>query len=197
MTRREPKTAFVSRPAPRRMVTRMLRVSFAFLRGGVSFLGFFASFAARSAAFFRRRSARRARNFAFSFPKKPFGSSGPAGGGAGHRNTGRVMPGTPARIVTAPFSQQKSAQNGQSRARASSTNTIRSRMPTIFSRVSSSQPSAPSTAVIGPPPLPLPRSGPARAAGPPARKGRSTAGKRPLSGSSPGGRADQGGPPPQ
>ena len=45
-------------------------------------------------------------------------------------------------------------------------------MPTIFSRVSSSQPSAPSTAIIGPPPLPLPRSGPAQA-------GRSASEERP------------------
>ncbi|MGK5436487.1 hypothetical protein ACSNNV_14350, partial [Faecalibacterium prausnitzii] len=40
------------------------------------FFGLLASFAA---AFFRLRSSRRARSFAFSFPQKPFGSSAPAG----------------------------------------------------------------------------------------------------------------------
>ena len=78
VNRSAPKIARVSRPAPRSIVQMMLRVSFAFLRGDVSFLGF-AGFAAFAAAFFALRSARQARNFAFSLPSGPLGSSGSVG----------------------------------------------------------------------------------------------------------------------
>ena len=68
-----------------------------------------------AAAFFALRSARQARNFAFSLPVKPLGSSGWAGGsGFGYWNTGKVMPSAPAFTVSVSFCQQTSAQKGHS-----------------------------------------------------------------------------------
>ena len=159
----------------------MLRVSFAFLRGGVSFLGF-AGFAAFAAAFFALRSARQARNFAFSFPSGPLGSSGSAGSGFGYWNTGNARPSAPAFTVKTPCSHCTSAQNGQNSTSANKTIPISSKMPTNFNRKSSTAPSAEKSAsstLIRLPPLFLLFRPPhcAPEAGPPGWTGQSTVGR--------------------
>ena len=89
-----PNTARSSVPTPRSMVQITSSVIFAFWRGGFSTLGF-AGCAAFFSAFLRLRSARHARNFAFSLPVKPLGSS-----------AGRGVPalgiGTPEKLCPVP-----------------------------------------------------------------------------------------------
>ena len=139
--RSAPNTARISVPAPRRMMHRMFRVSFAFLRGSAGFFslaGFFAAFAF------------------FGFFLRLLSS---VGSGFGYWNTGKVMPSAPAFTVRVSCSQLTSAQNGMSSNSTIRASTTSSRMPRTFSRNSSTPPTAARTVVMGHPSLSAGASG--------------------------------------